>query len=70
MIHDLDYLFDKKFVENDGLQNMFVETLKLKKTSVLIIFLVANQRGYALLNLSHYIQFSWIPKNFLDIEWE
>ena len=31
MIHDLDYSFDKKFVENDGLQNMFVETLKLKK---------------------------------------
>ena len=48
------------FTNNDGSQNIFVyqptlDTLELKKTKVLIIFLVGNQREYLILNLSHYV---------------
>ena len=30
-------------------------TLELKKTKALIMFLVGNQKGYLLLNLNHYL---------------
>ena len=52
------------FTSNDGSQNIFVyqpklDTLEIKKkTKALIIFLVGNQKGYILLNLSHYILLS------------
>ena len=47
------------FITNDGSQNTFVyqstlDSLGLKKAKVLIIFLVANQREYVILNLSHF----------------
>ena len=48
------------FTIDDASQNMFVYTLELKKTSVLIMFLVGNQRQYILLNLSHYTLLSYI----------
>ena len=35
------------------------DTLELKKTRILIMFLVRNQKGYVLLNLSHYILLSY-----------
>ena len=48
------------FTSNDGSQNTFcyqptLDTLKLKKTKVLIIFLDGNQRENIILNLSYYI---------------
>ena len=51
------------FTSNDGSQNTFVyeptlDTLELKKTEVLIMFLVENQREYLILTLSHYMQLS------------
>ena len=63
------------FVSNDGSQNTFVyqptlNTLELKKTKVLIMFLVGYQMEYIILNLSHYILLSYIAQNFLDIKWE
>ena len=53
------------FTSNDGSQNTFVyqptlDTLELKKTKVLIMFLVGNQMEYIILNLSHYILLSYI----------
>ena len=36
------------------------ETLELKKTKVLIMFLVENQREYIILTLSHYTLLSHI----------
>ena len=47
------------FIGDDGSQNMFVyqpalDKLELKKTSVLIKFLVGNQIRYIFQNLSHY----------------
>ena len=70
----LSFFLDKKFFCDDGSQNMFVyhqtlDTLELKRTRVLIMFLVGNQRGYILLNLSYYILLSYIALHFLDIKW-
>ena len=53
------------FTSNDVSQNTFVyqstlDKLQLKKTQVLIMFLVGNQREYLILNLSHYILLSYI----------
>ena len=53
------------FTSNDGSQNTFVyqptlNTLELKKSKTMIIFLVGNQRDYTLLNLNHYIFLSYI----------
>ena len=53
------------FASNDGSKNTFVyqptlNKLELKKTRVLIMFLVANQREYTFLNVSHYILLSCI----------
>ena len=46
------------FTSNDGSQSTFVyqptlDMLELKKTKVLIVFLVGNQREYIILSLSH-----------------
>ena len=51
------------FTSNDGSQNAFLyqstlDTLELKRTKVLFMFLVANQREYLILNLSDYILLS------------
>ena len=51
------------FTSNDGSQNTFIyqptlDALDLKKTKVLIMFLVGNQRSYIILNTSHYILLS------------
>ena len=47
MIHNLDYSFDKKFFENDGFQNMFVEMLKLKEDKFTdYIFSCKSKRVY------------------------
>ena len=50
------------FTSNDGSQNTFVyqplDTLELKKTKILIMFLAGNQREYLILNLSHHILLS------------
>ena len=53
------------FTSDDGSQNIFVyqltlDLLEIKKIKALIMFLVGNQRGYILLNLSHYILLSYI----------
>ena len=53
------------FTSNDGSHNTFVyqptlDTLELKKTKALIIFLVGNQMDYILLNLSLNILLSYI----------
>ena len=53
------------FTSNDGSHNTFVyqlplDALELKKTKVLIMFLVGNHRHYLILNLSHYILLSYI----------
>ena len=53
------------FKSNDESQNTFVcqpilDILELKKTNVLIMFLAGNQREYTILNLSHYLQVSYI----------
>ena len=55
----------KHFTRNDGSQNMFVyqptlDTLELKKTKVLIMFLVENQKEFLILNSSYYILTSYI----------
>ena len=46
------------FTSSDGSRNRFVnqktlDTLELKKTKVLIIFLLGSQREYLILNLRH-----------------
>ena len=48
---------------------MFVDqtifnTLELRKTKALNMFLVGNQKGYIFLNLFHYILLSYITKRF------
>ena len=53
------------FTSNNGSQNMFVyqptlDALELKKTKVLVMFLVGNQKKYLILNLSYYKLLSWI----------
>ena len=53
------------FTGNDGSQNTFfcqptLDTLEIKKTKSLIMFLLGNQRGYLILNLNHYILLSYI----------
>ena len=46
---------------DDGTQKMFFfcqpsfNTLELKKTKALIMFLVGNQKGSLLLNVNHYL---------------
>ena len=50
---------------NDGFQNTFfyqttIDALELKKTKVLVMFLVRNQREYLILNFSQYILLSCI----------
>ena len=55
----------KHFTRNDGSQNMFVyqptlDTLELKKTKVLIMFLAENQKEFLILNSSYYILTSYI----------
>ena len=66
-----DYIFLGKmyFISNDGSQNSFVhqptlDILEVKKTKVLIIFLVVNLRECIILNLSHYMLLSYIAKTF------
>ena len=59
------YFHGKIFFGDDGSQNMFVyqptlDTLELKKTKGLIMFLAGNQRGYIFLNLNQYILLSYI----------
>ena len=49
--------------------NKLLIRLNSKKTMVLIMFLVENQREYIILNLSHYVVLSCITK-LLNIEWE
>ena len=51
------------FTSNDGSQNMFVyqptcNVLELKRTKLVIMFVVRNQREYLVLHLSHYILLS------------
>ena len=50
------------FTSNDESQNIkpTLDTLELKKTKVLIMFLGGNKREYIILNLSHYILLSCI----------
>ena len=53
------------FTSNDWSQNTFayqpiLDKLQLKKTKVLIMFLVRNEMEYIILNLSHYILLSYI----------
>ena len=53
------------FISNDGSENTFVyqptlDTLKLKKTKVLITFLVGNQMEYIILTWWDYILLSYI----------
>ena len=60
---DLSYFLGQNFFGDDGFQNMFVyqpalSMLELKRTRALIKFSFGNQRGYILLNLSHYILLS------------
>ena len=67
------FLTQNFFISNDGSQNMFgyqptVDSLELKKTKLLIMFLAKNERVYILPNLSNYILFSCIAQNLLDIE--
>ena len=45
-----------------------VDSLELKKTKLLIMFLAKNEREYILPNLSNYILFCCIAQNLLDIE--
>ena len=73
--YDLSYFPGKNCFGDDGSLNMFVyqpalDTFELKKARVLIIWLVGNQKGYILLNLSHYILLVCIAQNFLDVNWE
>ena len=53
------------YTSNDGSQNTFIyqptlDTLELKKTNILIMFLVGNQLEYIILNLSCCILLSYI----------
>ena len=53
------------FTSNNGSQNTLfyqstLDTLELKKTKVLILFLVRNQMKYIILNLYHYLLLSFI----------
>ena len=41
-----------------------------KKKKAQIMFLVENQREHLILHLSHYILFSYITQNFLDVKLE
>ena len=57
------------FISNDDSQNSFVhqptlDILEVKKTKILIIFLVVNLRECIILNLSHYMLLSYIAKTF------
>ena len=58
------------FTNDDGSQNdqPILDTLELKKKTVLIMLIVENQRGYILLNLRHYILLSCIAQNLLDMK--
>ena len=58
------------FKNDDGSQNdqPILDTLELKKKTVLIMLIVENQRGYILLNLRHYILLSCIAQNLLDMK--
>ena len=62
---DYNFFLDRTyFSSNDGSQNTFCQgvfdTLELKKTKALIMFLVGNERQYIILNLSHYILLSYM----------
>ena len=63
---DYNFFLDRTyFRSNDGSQNTFVyqptlDTLELKKTKVLIMFLVGNQMEDIILDFSHYILLSYI----------
>ena len=59
------FFLGKNFFDESGFPDLFVyhpthETLELKKTRALIMFLFGNKGGYILLNLSHYILLSYI----------
>ena len=55
---DYNFFFGRiYFSSNDGSQNTFFHQ-PTKKTKVLVMFLVGNQREYLILNLSHYILLS------------
>ena len=61
------------FTSDDESQNMFVyqptlDALELKRTKILVMLLIGNQRGYELLNLRHCVLLSCITQNVLDIE--
>ena len=58
------FFFLGRIYFTSDVKTMFVyqpasDTLELKKTRILIMFLVRNQKGYVLLNLSHYILLSY-----------
>ena len=63
---DYDFFLSRiYFTSHDGSQNTFVyqptlDTLELKKTKVLIMFLVGNQMEDIILDFSHYILLSYI----------
>ena len=63
---DYDFFLGRiYFTSHDGSQNTFVyqptlDTLELKKTKVLIMFLVGNQMEDIILDFSHYILLSYI----------
>ena len=55
--HDLIFFLGKNVFADDSSQNMFIyqptlDKLELKKTKVLLVFLVGNERGYTLLKLN------------------
>ena len=61
--YDLSYFLGKFFF--DVFQNMFAyrstfNILELKEDKSTVVLLVGNQKGYILLNLHHYLLFSYI----------